>query len=372
MIIPLVDLKRQFNSIEKEIAEAMARVFEDSTFILGKEVEMFEQEFARYVGVKFAIGVGSGTDALHLALRAIGVGPGDEVITAPNSFIATALAISYAGAKPVFVDIDPETHNIEPSKIEEAITNRTKAIIPIHLYGHPADIGTIVDIARTFQIKVIEDACQAHGAEFRSKKVGSIGDIGCFSFYPAKNLGAYGDGGMVVTNNTDVVDKLRMLRNCGERKKYHHDIKGINSRLDNIQAAILRVKLRKLDKWNDNRRTAAQMYNELLDNLNVIIPSEKANVKHVYHLYVIHVSRRDELLNYLKSKGIYASIHYPIPIHLQKAYLDLNHTVGAFPVSEGYSKEIISLPMFPELSAEHIEYITSQIRSFLKNECVTT
>lgn len=364
MIIPLVDLKTQFCSLEEEIKEAMARVMGNTAFILGKEVELFEQEFASYIGVKFAVGVGSGTDALHLALRALGIGQGDEVITAPNSFIATALAVSYVGAKPVFVDIDPETNNIDSSRIEEAITNRTRAIIPVHLYGHPADMDPIMEGARMYDLKVVEDACQAHGAEYKGKKTGSIGDVGCFSFYPGKNLGAYGDGGMVVTNDRRVAERVRMLRNYGESQKYYHDFKGFNSRLDAIQAAVLRVKLSKLDKCNEERKRNAGLYNKLLRDLDVMMPTEKDYVKHVYHLYVIHFPKRDDLISYLKSRGIYAGIHYPVPIHLQKAYLDLNYTSGTFPITERYAGKIISLPMFPELMEEQIKYVVSEIGRF--------
>lgn len=365
MIIPLVDLKAQFRTIDVEIKEAIARVIENTSFILGREVELFEQEFASYIGARFAVGVGSGTEALHLALRALDISEGDEVITVPNSFIATALAVSYVGAKPVFVEIDPHTYNIDPSKIEEAITSKTRAIIPVHLYGHPADMDRITEIARRHDLRIVEDACQAHGAEYKGRRAGSIGDIGCFSFYPGKNLGAYGDGGAITTNDSRVAERIRMLRNYGESQKYYHDSKGFNSRLDGIQAAILRVKLNKLDIWNERRRGNAKIYNELLGDLDVMMPTERDYAKHVYHLYVIHVPKREDLLSYLKSKGIYASIHYPIPIHLQKAYLDLNCSPGAFPMTERYAEEIISLPMFPELTVEQIEYVVSEIRRFL-------
>lgn len=365
MTIPLVDLKAQFRSIEEEIKGAISRVVENTAFILGKEVELFEQEFSLYTGAKFVVGVGSGTDALHLALRALGVGQGDEVITTPNSFIATALAVSYVGAKPIFVDIEPDTYNIDPSKIEEAITSRTRAIIPVHLYGHPADIDLVMDVARSHDLKVVEDACQSHGAEYKGKKTGSIGDIGCFSFYPGKNLGAYGDGGAITTNDRAVAERIKMLRNYGEGQKYYHESKGFNSRLDAIQAAVLRVKLLKLDAWNEGRRRNAGLYNKLLGNLDIMPPIERDYAKHVYHLYVIHVSRRDDLLGYLKSKGIYAGIHYPIPIHLQKAYVDLDYSSGAFPITERYAGEIISLPMFPELTEEQIGYVASEIKKFL-------
>lgn len=364
MKIPLVDLKVQYLSLKPEIDQAIQRVIDNSDFILGKEVELFEKEFAAFSEAKYGVGVASGTDALHLSLLALGIGPGDEVITAANTFVATVLAISYTGARPVLVDIDPENYNMDPSLIKKAVTKRTKAIIPVHLFGQPANMDPIMEIARKYNLKVIEDACQAHGAEYKGRKAGSISDIGCSSFYPGKNLGAYGDGGMVLTNNEEVVQKIRMLRNYGSRIKYHHEFRGFNSRLDTIQAAILRVKLKRLEEWNEARRRHALEYNELLKDANVITPKEEDYARHVYHLYVIRVKERNELLEYLKSKGISTGIHYPIPIHLLETYQDLGYKKGSFPITEKYVNEILSLPMYPELREEQINYVAEAINSY--------
>ena len=364
MEIPFVDLKRQYDLIKEEINIKINEVLQNTHFILGENVEIFEKEFANYCGVKYCVGVASGSDALTLCLKALGIGEGDEVITVPNTFIATVDAISRNGAKPVFVDIDTETYNMDVTKIEEEITDKTKAIIPVHLYGQPADMDAIIKIAKKYDLKIIEDACQAHGAEYKGKRVGSLGDAGCFSFYPAKNLGAYGDGGMVVTNNEELAEKIRMLRNYGQSKKYYHDFMGYNSRLDEIQAAVLRVKLRYLDEWNDKRREHAKLYDELLENASGIeTPTEKDYVKHVYHLYVMRCKNRDDLQHYLSSKGISTGIHYPIPVHLQMAYKHLEYKQGDFPITEKYSKEILSLPMFPELTDEEIEAVVGLIVS---------
>jgi len=364
MNVPFVDLKRQYDSIKDEVNTKINKVLQNTHFILGENSDAFEKEFANYCGVKYGVGVASGSDALTLNLKALGIGKGDEVITAPNTFIATVDAISRNGAKPVFVDIDPETYNIDVAEIEEKITDKTKAIIPVHLYGQPADMDEIIKIAKKYDLKIIEDACQAHGAEYKGKKVGSLSDVGCFSFYPAKNLGAYGDGGMVVTNNEQIAERIKMLRNYGQSKKYYHDFIGYNSRLDEIQAAVLRVKLRYLDEWNDKRREHAKLYNELLENVSGIeTPTEKEFVKHVYHLYVIRCKNRNELQNYLSSKGVSTGIHYPIPVHLQKAYKHLEYKEGDFPITEKYAKEILSLPMFPELTDEEIEAVVGLIRS---------
>jgi len=364
MNVPFVDLKRQYDSIKDEVNTKINEVLQNTHFILGENSDAFEKEFANYCGVKYGVGVASGSDALTLNLKALGVNKGDEVITVPNTFIATVDAISRNGAKPVFVDIDPETYNIDVAEIEEKITDKTKAIIPVHLYGQPADMDEIIKIAKKYDLKIIEDACQAHGAEYKGKKVGSLSDVGCFSFYPAKNLGAYGDGGMVVTNNEQIAERIKMLRNYGQSKKYYHDFIGYNSRLDEIQAAVLRVKLRYLDEWNDKRREHAKLYNDLLENVSGIeTPTEKEFVKHVYHLYVIRCKNRNELQNYLSSKGVSTGIHYPIPVHLQKAYKHLEYKEGDFPITEKYAKEILSLPMFPELTDEEIEVVVGLIRS---------
>jgi len=365
--ILLVDLKGQYLNFKKEIDQAIQKVIDNSDFILGKEVELFEKEFASFSEAKYGIGVASGTEALHLSLLALGVGPGDEVITAANTFVATVLAISYTGARPVLVDINPDNYNLDVSLIKKAITKRTKAIIPVHLFGQPAGMDSIMEVAKEYNLEVIEDACQAHGAEYKGKKVGSIGDVGCFSFYPGKNLGAYGDGGMVLTNNEEIAQKVRMLRNYGSRVKYHHEFKGFNSRLDTIQATILRVKLKRLEEWNEARRRHALRYNELLKDAKVIIPKEEDYAKHVYHLYVIRIKERNKMLEYLKSKGIFAGIHYPIPIHLLRAYQDLGYKKGSFPLTEKYANEILSLPMYPELSEEQINYIAEVINSYASN-----
>lgn len=365
MKIQFVDLKRQYESIKVEINAKINEVLNSTQFILGDNVKAFEEEFAQYCNAKYAVGVASGTDALTLSIEALGIGKGDEVITVPNTFIATVDAISRNNAKPVFVDIDPETYNIDVTKIEEKITDKTKAIIPVHLYGQPAEMDQILKIAKEYGLKIIEDACQAHGTEYRGKKVGALGNIGCFSFYPGKNLGAYGDGGIVVTNSFEIAEKIRMLRNYGQKVKYYHDFVGYNSRLDEMQAAILRVKLNKLNEWNDARRRNAQLYNELLEH--VVIPTEADFVKHVYHVYIVRTKKRDKLAAYLQSEGISTGIHYPQPIHFQKAYETLGYIKGSFPITEKYATEILSLPMFPELQQDEIEYITKKICCYLNN-----
>ena len=368
MKIPLVDLKAHYLSIKTEIDEAIQRVIDNTAFIMGEEVKGFEEEFARYCNVKYAIGTSSGTTALHLALITCGVGAGDEVITVPNTFIATAEVISQCGAKVVFVDIDEKSYNLDPETLEAAITQKTKAILPVHLYGQPANLTPIIDIAKEHNLKVIEDAAQAHGAEYNGQKVGGIGDVGCFSFYPAKNLGAFGDAGMLVTNNDEIAKKVDMLRNHGRFTKYEHLVEGYNYRLDALQAAILGAKLRHLDKWTDKRRYNANLYNELLQDANVITPKEMDYAKHVYHLYVIRATKRDELQNWLESNGISTGIHYPIPLHLQKAYEYLGHQVGDFPAAEKCANEILSLPMYPELKEEQIERIVKAIKRYIEEQ----
>lgn len=363
--INFVDLGRQYRSIKTEIDEAISRVVNKTNFILGDEVEEFEKEFAEFCQTKFCVGTASGTDALFLSLKALDLGPGDEVITVPNTFIATALAISLTGAKPVFVDIEKNTFNINPEFIERSITSRSKVILPVHLYGQPAAMDKILTIAKKYNLKVVEDACQAHGAEYQGKRVGSFGDLAAFSFYPSKNLGAYGDGGAITTNNSELAEKIKMLRNYGQQVKHHHLVKGFNSRLDTLQTAILRAKLKYLEQWNEARRQNAKLYNQLLQGIDVAIPKEIENVKSVYHLYVIRTKRRDELAKFLSEKNISTAIHYPTPIHLQPAYQDLGYQSGDFPVSEAISKEIISLPMFPELTEEEIKYVVQSIKKFL-------
>lgn len=363
-MISFVELKTQYESIKEEIKAAVDGVFEKSRFILGENVVCFEEEFAAYCGAKFAIGVGSGTEGLHLALVACGVKSGDEVITAPNTAVPTVSAISFANAKPVFVDINPQTYTIDFSNIEKAITDKTRVILPVHLYGHPADMEPIMDIAGRYGLKVVEDCCQAHGAEYKGRKVGTIGDIGCFSFYPSKNLGAYGDGGAVITDNEELANKVKILRNYGETKRYYNAIKGFNSRLDEIQAAVLRVKLKRLDEWNELRRKKANLYNELLRFAQVVLPVEREYAKHVYHLYVIRTKHRDRLQDWLRNNEVGTLIHYPIPVHLQRAYQDLGYEQGSFPVTELCAKEILSLPIYPELKDEEVRESSHLIRDF--------
>lgn len=362
--VPFVDLAAQYRSIAPEIQEAINRVLRDADFILGREVSAFEQEFASFCEAQHAVGVDSGTSALELALRAYGIGPGDEVITAANTFIATALAISNAGATPVLVDVDPETDTISAASIEPAITARTKALIPVHLYGQPADMEPILELAKRHQLTVIEDACQAHGARYKGRRAGSLGHAAAFSFYPGKNLGAYGDGGIVVTNDKQVAEHLRMLRNYGQKEKYHHEFRGYNRRLDTLQAAVLRVKLKYLGKWNAARRRNASLYARLLAASSAVLPSEAAGVESVWHLYVIRTEHRDRLREHLTDAGISAGIHYPVPIHLQPAYRDLGYSAGAFPVTEAHAGRILSLPMYAELTSEQIGCVSQAICAF--------
>ena len=364
MQIPLVDLKAQYLSIKKEIDEAIQRVLNKCNFIMGDEVKEFEEELASFCSAKYAVGVSSGTDALLLALKAINIQPGDEVITVPNTFIATTEAITMAGGKIKFVDIDEETFNIDTNKIESAITNKTRAILPVHLYGQPANMDPIIDVAKKYNLKVIEDAAQAHGAEYKNKRVGALGDIGIFSFYPGKNLGAYGDAGAVVTNDPDISNKIAMLRNHGRTKKYEHEYEGYNCRLDTLQAAILRVKLKYINSWNEARRNHASSYRKLLQNTDIILPTEQKDNKHIYHIFAVRVADRDNLLNKLKNEGIGAGIHYPIPLHLQPAYRYLGYKKGDFPITEKCAREIISLPMYPELDEVKIKRIAEAISKF--------
>ena len=396
MKIPLVDLKSQYESIKKEIQGAINRVLNNTAFILGEEVTKFEEEFAKFCGAKYGIGTSSGTSALHLALLSLGIGEGDEVITTPYTFTATVETIIHCGAKPVFIDINPRNYNIDPEKIEDYLRLRTpsprsarflrnaelrtqpKAIIPVHLYGQPVDLDPILKLANKYNLKVIEDAAQAHGAEYngalrlprfclatdKGRRVGGMGDVGCFSFYPGKNLGAYGDGGMVVTNDEKIANKIRCLRDHGRREKYEHLMVGYNYRLDALQAAILRVKLRYLDEWNEKRRKNASIYNGLLKDLNIITPYKEEYAKHVYHLYVIRIKRRYEVYKFLQEKGIACGIHYPLPLHLQKAYHSLGYKKGDFPVAEECAQEVISLPIYPELKRKEIEYIVKILGEF--------
>ena len=360
--VPFVDLQAQYRSIASEVTDAMMRAVEHGNYILGDDVRLFEEDFAKYIGTSDAVAVGSGLDALELALRAYDVGPGHEVITAANTFIATVLAIMATGARPVLVDVDQETYNIDPAAIEAAITSKTKAIMPVHLYGQPADMQPILELAREHGLIVIEDAAQAHGAWYDGCRAGALGHAAGFSFYPAKNLGAYGDGGMVVTNEAATAEKIRRLRNYGQRVKYEHPTIGTNSRLDTIQAAILRVKLRHLDGWNSARREHAASYNALLAGIPIILPKTAQKCTHVYHLYVIQVDRRNEMQELLTARGIGTGIHYPIPIHRQGACASLGYRKGDFPVTENAAARILSLPMYPELTIEQCEFVAETLR----------
>jgi dTDP-4-amino-4,6-dideoxygalactose transaminase len=377
MNVPFLDLKVQYKQIEHEVLPMVTEAMTNGAFIGGPQVLGFEEEFAEFCESKYCAGLNSGTDALRFALMAVGVGPGDEVITVPNTFIATTEAISQVGAKPVFVDIDEQTYNIDPQKLEACLNQRhahgamgsagrSKAVIPVHLYGQPADMDLILGIAQKHNIKVIEDACQAHGALYKDQKVGSFGAVGCFSFYPGKNLGAYGEGGAIVTQDEEIASKIRMIRDHGQAKKYFHDIEGYNGRLDAIQAGVLRIKLRRLGDWNQARRANAAYYNELLSKVDgVTLPVEADFVSSVYHLYVILVDDREGLQQFLNNKGISTGLHYPLPLHLQKAYVHLGYKNGSFPVTESVAKKLISLPMFPELTREQIEYVAESIKEFI-------
>lgn len=363
MKVPFIDLVAQYNSIKEEIDDAIRRVLEGGKFILGSEVSAFEEELSKYCGVEYAVGVGSGTDALLLSLMAFGIGRGDEVITTPFTFSATAEVISLLGARPVFVDIDPKTYNIDPTKIEEAITPRTRAIIPVHLYGQPADMDEIMEIARRYDLRVIEDCAQAIGAEYRGRRVGTIGDIGCFSFFPAKNLGAYGDGGACVMKEEGLLAKISSLRVHGAKGKYIHEMIGINSRLDTIQAAILRVKLRHLDGWIARRRKIAALYGRSIQG--ALLPEEAQGTRHVYNQYTIRVKGQERIEEGLKERGVAVAIHYPRPLHLQRAFSYLGYKEGDFPESELASREVISLPIYPELSDERAGLVVNALKEVI-------
>jgi dTDP-4-amino-4,6-dideoxygalactose transaminase len=365
--IPIIDLKRQLLNIKSEIDLAIDEVFESGQFILGPFVKKFEREVCEYIGVSHGIGCASGTDALMIALMGIEIHPQDEVITTPFTFVATAEVIALLNAKPVFVDIDEKTFNIDSEKIENVITEKTKAIIPVHLFGKCADMDKINDIAEKYNIKVIEDCAQSFGAEYNGKKAGALSDVGCFSFYPTKNLNAFGDGGIVTTNSSVLAEKIRIIASHGSKEKYNSVSIGVNSRLDAIQAVCLSVKLKYVDQWNDLRREKAKLYNEILKNADVVIPSKDGFDENVFNQYSIRVKKRDELQKYLKSKGISTMVYYPIPIHLQNGYKYLGYKEGDFPVSEMISKEIISLPMFPELNDGEIIYTSNEIINFLKS-----
>ncbi len=366
MRVPFIDFKGEYEAIRDEIDLGFRRVFERGDFILGKEERQFETDFARYCGVRYAVGVNSGTDALYLALASLDIGPGDEVILPAFTFIATALCVSYTGAKVVFADIEEETCNLDPRKVEKLITEKTKAIIPVHIYGQAADLDEILKLARAHDIKVIEDAAQAHGARYKNQKIGSLGDMGCFSFYPTKGLGAFGDAGMVVTNNQGFYDKLLMLRDYGRAGRYHHKIKGFNSRLDTLQAVVLLAKLKHLDDWNKMRQKHAAYYCELLGKSNGIqTPTLRIDRSHVFQTFAVRIRDRDRVCEAMQKKGIEVLIHYPIPLHLQEAYYELGHKRGDFPVSERVADEVLSLPMFPHISKKQIESVCEALRELV-------
>jgi dTDP-4-amino-4,6-dideoxygalactose transaminase len=363
-VIPFLNLKAQYHSIRDEVNAAILEVLESTQFVLGDAVTEFEQAFARYCDADYGIAVNTGTSALHLALLAAGIGAGDEVITVPSTFVATVAAICYVGAKPVFVDIDPVSYTIDVAQIEQAITDRTKAILPVHLYGQAADMDPILEIAQRHHLTVIEDAAQAHGTEYKGRRVGGIGHLGCFSFYPGKNLGAYGEGGIVVTNHPEYAHTIRMLRDWGQEHKHHHVLKGYNYRMDGIQGAILGVKLRYLDQWTKARQTHATLYSDRLADSDLKTPTVMPYSNHVYHVYAVRSPWRDLLQQWLYKRQIQTGIHYPTPVHLQPAYSDLGYQRGDFPQAETVAKEVISLPMYAELTTEQVEEVVAALHQF--------
>ena len=365
MNVPLVDLRAQYQPLKQEVLGGMEQALEGMRLFLGDNVQAFEREFAGFCGAKHGIGVSDGTAALHIILRALEVGPGDEVITVSHTFIATAEAILLSGARPVFVDIDPVTYLMDVGQVESKITERTKAIMPVHLYGQVVDMAPLLQIARRHGLRVIEDACQAHGAETKGQRAGSLGDAAAFSFYFSKNLGAYGEGGFITTSDDELAHRIRMIRDHGSERRYYHDLVGWNARLDELQAAVLRVKLPHLPDWNEARRGRAARYNELLAGLPVTTPVECPENKHVYHLYVVRTNRRDDLLAYLKQAQVFAGVHYPVPAHLQRSMRELGYQAGSLPQTERIVGEILSLPMYPELSDEQLEWVVASIRSFM-------
>lgn len=364
MPIKFLDLNRIHQPIKNEIVEELSNIIDTNGYILSDKVEEFENNFSNHHQAKFGVGISSGTSALELSLRALGIGQGDEVILPANTFIATASAVTFTGAKPVLADCD-DCYNIDVTQIRNRITSRTKAILPVHLYGQPADTEEIIEIAKDYDLDVIEDSCQAHGAKYKEKPVGTLGKISAFSFYPGKNLGAMGDGGIALTNSQELADKLKFLRNYGQTQKYHHEFPGYNKRLDAIQAAILNIKLKHLDQWNKERQQAAKLYNEQLANLpQLTLPKTKPDRSHVYHLFVIQTQDRDKLAEFLNSKGIDSGLHYPIPIHLQKSYSYLNHKKGDFPNAEKFANQILSLPIFPGITTEEVTTVCKAIKEF--------
>ncbi|HEX6185550.1 MAG TPA: DegT/DnrJ/EryC1/StrS family aminotransferase [Pyrinomonadaceae bacterium] len=368
MPVPFVDLQAQYRSIKAEVDAAIQRVLDTSAFILGREVEAFERDFAEYVGARECVGVSNGTAALHLALMACGVGPGDEVIVPANTFFATPEAVSAAGATPVFADVDPVTYNLDPAKVEAVVTERTRAVIPVHLYGQPADLDALDEVAKRHNLTVIEDAAQAHGARYRGRRVGALSRVGCFSFYPGKNLGAYGEGGAVTTDDPEVARRVRLLRDHGSEVKYRHEVVGYNLRLEGIQGAVLGVKLKHLDDWNALRRRHAARYRDLLGSLEeagaLSLPREAEYAEHVYHLFVVQTSARDSMQRFLSAANVHTGIHYPVPAHLQPAYAALGHKEGDFPESERQARRVLSLPMFAELTERQLAYVAHAVEDF--------
>lgn len=367
MKVPFIDFSQQYEEIKDEVDVGLKDVFKKGDFILGEAEKEFEAAFAHYCGVKYAVGVNSGTDALYLALAALNIGPGDEVILPAFTFIATALCISYTGAKPVFVDIEEETYNMDPNQLKAAITKKTKAVMPVHIYGQAANMQEILAVASKHGLKVIEDAAQAHGALYQGRKIGSLGDVACFSFYPTKSLGAFGDGGMVVTNDQEVNRQTWMLRDYGRKDRYQHVIKGFNSRLDTVQAVVLQAKLKRLDQWNKRRGDVADAYCQLLNGADGLkTPVIKKDRTHVFQTFAIRVKDRDKIIEGLKKEDISALIHYPIPLHLQEAYKELKHKKGDFPVSERIANEILSLPMYPHMIKEQLEFVCTTLKNLIK------
>ena len=368
--IPLVDLATQSKQIRAEVIDRMTDVIDNARYILGKEVHQFEESFAKCAQSEHCIGLANGTEALHMALRSLDIGPGDEVITAGNSFAATAFAIAYTGAKAVFVDVDPFDFNIDPDLIESAITDRTKAIIPVHLYGQPARMPEIIRIANEHGLHVVEDAAQAHGAEIDHKRCGSFGDIGCFSFYPGKNLGAFGDGGAATTSNEDLSDRLKLYRNYGQSVKNRHDLLGYNCRLDTLQACVLLTKLKYIENWTESRRQVARWYGELLSDTDLILPGEREGVRHVYHLYVVRHPERDALIQHLADNGIFAGIHYPNVLSTAEPFSDSVTVPLELPVCTQLSREIVSLPMYPEMTREQVERVADAVKTFSRTSVI--
>ncbi|MGE5073112.1 MAG: DegT/DnrJ/EryC1/StrS family aminotransferase [Anaerolineae bacterium] len=368
MNVPLIDLTIQHRELRTGINAAIQGVLDRADFILGQDVTQFEEEFAAYCGTRYAVGVDSGLSALELSLRALGIGPGHEVIVPTHTFTGTAAAVTFAGATPVFVDVDPETWTIDPQRIENAITPRTKAILPVHLYGLPADMHMILGIAEKYDLVIVEDACQAHGAKYKGHRAGSMGNAGAFSFYPTKNLGGCGDGGMVTTDDGNVADMIRALRNCGQRTKNVHELMPFNHRLDSLQAAILRVKLHYLDQWIESRHRIATVYKQMLADAQVRLPAEPPGYQHVYHLFVIRSQSRDALQGYLKARGIGTALHYPDPVHLQPFYSEGTDRHGEFPVAERLCKEILSLPIYPEMTEDQAKYVAEGIKNFASED----